>query len=604
MRKRQSKKAYKNKKTRKISQKKYLGGLHTAYQENIDNCHSHAIARCIYRICKDYKVIVPGTDNTPTPASPDSKHFDDYIKIKEMLRKNEITIDNNKYKMSVVDIFKHIYTNDEYIYSGDIYKGIDIDKDIDKGSILFNVTTNLNSGYRNAKNRHEQLTSLTKETNQLNTKLDGEVNQLYGEVKHLEGEIEKQKVEVVKQKVEVDQLGVEVNQLGDKVTECNSLLAELDKKRDETIKKRDETIKKNKKTIEKRDEIRRNCEEIIKTYNETVDKYIETDRKYEEILKTYNETDEKYIKTNTEYNETLKEYFDNHDKLTRETNENNTLNNKVNNFIKSSAKQLLGTESEEQFNNWNDFNKCINILNSNNYNIKLTEQQYNEYDSINKNQRIVYFTLLPIITYSIHILKIHILKKNILNIQNISKLFNQPVEFSPEEIAKICNNKKFFNDFNKYLKNYSEIQYNDNYTDDQLVKTQLANFNALTKSIRDKLKGKQIHHDEYKTDEYLEKQKQTKIYGIIYATNENIGKVFNNAHNENDAGHATTSTSDHAASLTSIKKNNNTENVDIQYKNSWGIKFGKDGNDTVENISPDSFTLTGFTVIDTDTDKS
>jgi hypothetical protein len=103
----------------------------------------------------------------------------------------------------------------------------------------------------------------------------------------------------------------------------------------------------------------------------------------------------------------------------------------------------------------------------------------------------------------------------------------------------------------------------------------------------------------------LEKQKQTKIYGIIYATNENIGKVFNNAHSENDAGHATSSTRGHAAPLTSIKKNNNTnDKVDIQYKDSGGIKFGKDGNDTVENISPDLFTLTGFTVIDTDTDKS
>lgn len=71
-------------KHKKYPKKKYLGGLRAIRQET-GNCHAHAIARCIYRICKDYRVMIPGTDKE-TPKTPtDKSEFDKQIEDDQLL---------------------------------------------------------------------------------------------------------------------------------------------------------------------------------------------------------------------------------------------------------------------------------------------------------------------------------------------------------------------------------------------------------------------------------------------------------------------------------------------------------------------------------------
>ena len=72
-----------SRKHKKYPKKKYLGGLHPVTQENNKNCTAHATSRCIYRICKDYEVIIPGTEppravpKTPTVGSEYDKQIAD-----------------------------------------------------------------------------------------------------------------------------------------------------------------------------------------------------------------------------------------------------------------------------------------------------------------------------------------------------------------------------------------------------------------------------------------------------------------------------------------------------------------------------------------------
>lgn len=97
--KRKLRQTYKNKKIRK----KYLGGLHHIQQGDrigVGNCRAHAFARCIYRICKDYEVIVPDTNEPiPNPKSGDYP-YNEYIKITSQVERKRV---NNKNELSIED---------------------------------------------------------------------------------------------------------------------------------------------------------------------------------------------------------------------------------------------------------------------------------------------------------------------------------------------------------------------------------------------------------------------------------------------------------------------------------------------------------------------
>ena len=202
-----------------------------------------------------------------------------------------------------------------------------------------------------------------------------------------------------------------------------------------------------------------------------------------------------------------------------------------------------------------------------------------DYDKgIEKNQNIVYFTLLPIITYFVYIIhdgKEYTITMKLSNagtheyntVDNISCLFNDKFAIKDKDKDKVLNNEEYFKNFNQYLKTYSEIKYDD-LNDTQLLNKQLNDFNALTANLRNQLEGKRIHYKQYNVDDYV--NEPTKYGFLKVKGTENMQAVFKEKISESKG---------HSVAITNVVKNGDNE-VEITYKNSWCKKFGDNGNET------------------------
>ena len=179
-----------------------------------------------------------------------------------------------------------------------------------------------------------------------------------------------------------------------------------------------------------------------------------------------------------------------------------------------------------------------------------------EHDTqIEEDQRLVYFTLLPIITYYVYATNkrfdpIYYIDENLNYNDSFSELFNEEFILNDYDKKTIVKNTEYFIRFNKSLGNNIDNPLS-------LLEIQLTAFNNLTKNLREALNDKKIHFKIYSVDKYINTDQ--KIYGIG-----SIKSISNS----------------HMVAITHVYLNNGDEVV-IKYKNSWKKKFGADSHETV-----------------------
>lgn len=195
------------------------------------------------------------------------------------------------------------------------------------------------------------------------------------------------------------------------------------------------------------------------------------------------------------------------------------------------------------------------------------QETFEEYKQIEDDQRLVYFTLLPIITYSSYIIEKYKSESELYNI-----LFNKTYNISDESKKNIIKQEEYFKKFNKKLAEQNGIS--SELSDMDLLNKQLQDFNALTGNLQNKLRNnrKGIHYNIYSLDQYINNFE--KIYGVLSVSGEKkMNEIFY------DDGYWESDPLDsHSVAITTIKEveNDNTK-VKIEYKNTWATEFGMTG---------------------------
>jgi hypothetical protein len=245
---------------------------------------------------------------------------------------------------------------------------------------------------------------------------------------------------------------------------------------------------------------------------------------------------------------------------------------------------------------WNDIEKVrtlIETIKSKNYNdLELAEKitdsffdgvkidiqtTYESMLQIQKYQKDIYFTLLPILTYYKYILKkndeiikIQMVDKNELTISNdINKM-----EITEEDKYQIIDNnnneitKEYFYELNEV---YFNQKLNDKNEDEKKthLNKQISNFKKLISLIPKKYILRKHYYNNI--DSYIEdkNEKQNRLFGVFSLSVDLANKIINTNH-----------ASSHAVTIESIEKNK--EGYHLCYKNSWGVKFGDEGRDNLE----------------------
>lgn len=219
-----------------------------------------------------------------------------------------------------------------------------------------------------------------------------------------------------------------------------------------------------------------------------------------------------------------------------------------------------------------DFEKAKILLENmyflRNEKITIPPNTFNEYTEIDKKQRIVYFTILPMATYIYYMISTHPKIMNIfLNLQqtNILATIISKINDSLPQIRK-----EYYIDFNKDLNVDSPIKYPDIKDIEARVTKQYNDYARLLEQFN----GKQIVCEFYNLDKYIEAQKP--IYGFLGVS----GKYMNKFP---ESEHAGEHSHGHAVSITSINyKANPKDGVIVKYKNSWIVMFGEKGHQTME----------------------
>ena len=190
---------------------------------------------------------------------------------------------------------------------------------------------------------------------------------------------------------------------------------------------------------------------------------------------------------------------------------------------------------------------------------------------IQKYQKDIYFTLLPILTYYEYILKkdekitIHEFDLTISN--DINKM--DITEEDKNTIINI-NNDEYFYELNKVYFNKIFEDENEN-EKKKYLNDQIDRFKKLISLIPEQyILRKQYYKniDSYIEDEKKE-EKQNRLFGVFSLSNDLVKKKIN-----------TNDKSNHAVIIESIEKIN--EGYKLCYKNSWGVKFGDEGLDNLE----------------------
>ena len=514
--------------TKKI-RNKYLGGLSVVPQKDIGNCAAHAITRSIYRLCKKHKMNVPGTsEEIPDPPS-NSDYFYDFALIQLVLNKCSITVNNTHYDNNILYILKHL--------SRGLMKGGG-NKNKDKIETIRKSIDDINETIHEISNKLEPINDGTLKNIEDVKKLSDEINKLQSEkndhIQNLNDLIYQNKIKML-DVINIDDLNdfeeeelyendseAEKKIVNDKKEENNVDQKEQNTQSQEVNEKQENKTKENK---TQKDKTQVNEKQSIETRSQGETKTIRLPSSYELlsiILKKLNFHNVKLI---------------------------NQINNATSDFEK--AKILLE-----------------NMYFLRNEKITIPPNIFNDYIEIDKKQRIVYFTILPMATYIYYMISNQPSRMNeFLNLQRKDSLATI--------IHKINNSlprtrQEYYIEFNKDLNGDSPIKYPDIKDIEARVTKQYNDYARLLEQFN----GKKIVCEFYKLDKYIDAQKP--IYGFLSVSGKYMNKFPESKHAD-DHSHG------HAVSITSINyKAKKREGVIVKYINSWIVMFGEKGHQTME----------------------
>ena len=213
--------------------------------------------------------------------------------------------------------------------------------------------------------------------------------------------------------------------------------------------------------------------------------------------------------------------------------------------------------------------------------VSIDEDTFNKYKNIDEKQRLVYFTILPMVTY----LEYFIPKDD----EDIEELYNgndftedDTVKTIIEETAKLFSKKtEYYTNFNKYLDTEYYNSLNENYPDyknmDQRIRRQHKDYVKLLKQLGNR-KLRFNYYFNIETYIKLQNDNKTIICGVLKVPDKYIN-IFPETSFVNYNFISSKFISGHAVSITKISLEGNI--VTVKYKNTWKVIFGNEGHQTI-----------------------
>ena len=547
---RKHKKTQKRKAKRSRKYRIHKGGLGSIAQSNIGNCQAQSVTRCLYRICKDLDIV----KKTPVNES-NNEALTIFNEIKKLTGKFYVIKSTGEEEYSSgYDMIKTI------LYEYQKQKHAEGERDTHKQEC--DKTT---------KEKNDQIAELTKQIDDLSKQISENNTQITKNNKQI--------TENNKNKETIDKNNKQITENNDKIESMNNEFTtqeEADNYNKETKKISDETqklIDDNNTLIDGNNKLVQDNKTLIKKNETLSDNKTNLVNKREPLWKDKHtheskcvDNDNKSIKSNTKLTYTLPPSYDEYTIRLNELIKGNKLNSdQVNGLDKlydlyeqNSSKSeicykilhLLDlTENDTLPPNYNtEFDKTENDTLPPNY-----KTEFDKFQNIEDEQKECYFDLLPVVTYTIHILE-----------KPITELFNNTTEtiFTDEIKEQIKAEKHYYSQFNKYLEEYASITNQDlvkqidkfNHYRNEIVKTKTLTFKYINETTEiDKLTSNQIK------------------YSYMSVPVSLVKTIFKIEKGKSDG---------HAVSLTDIETDES--NYKVTYKNSWGTKFGTDATETVD----------------------
>ena len=573
--------------TKKI-RNKYLGGLSVVPQKDIGNCAAHAITRSIYRLCKKHGMKVPGTEEQiPDPPS-NSNYFYDFALIQLVLNKFNVTVGHTHYENNILYILKDIS-------SGSMMGGGNKTKD--KIETIRKHIDNINETIHEISKNLEPINDGTVKNIEEVKKLSDEINKLRSEkndhIQNLNDLIYQDKIKKL-DVINIDGLR--------KYEEDDNEYEQHDTNKDEPIEddtieddtiedvtneddtKKDDTIEDvTNEGVTKKDDTKKDDTKKVVTNDDVTNK----DVTKKDVTKKHDGQDQKSDNKNNTNARVKKANDDKIRKLPSSTDILHEIITKFNNGNYETKNKIA--EALRQIDDAsNDFEKAKILLEdiylSNNEKITISNQTFNEYADIDRKQRLVYFTILPMITYIEYmVVNRYRYERSMIECLNLQQ--QNMINTIVNVIMNSDNKRKkeeYYIGFNQYLDSHSPIKYPSykaNKPKDEVQQITL----RVTKQYNDykqflqQFNNKKIHFGAYTLDKYINTQTNTEpIYGMLGVPTNYMDKFPESKHAE-EHSHG------HAVSITSINyKANATEGVIVKYKNSWLVMFGEKGHQTME----------------------
>lgn len=536
--------------TKKI-RNKYLGGLSVVPQKNIGNCAAHAITRSIYRLCKKHNMKIPGTNEVIPDPPNNSEYFYDFALIQLVLNKFSITVNNKHYDNNILYILEDL--------SRGLMKGGG-NKTKDKIETIRKHIDDINETIHEISKKLEPINDGTVKNIEEVKKLSDEINRLRSEkndhIQNLNDLIYQNKIKMLDVINTDDLKDFEEEELYD-----NDAEAEVNDKKEENNvdqKERKAQSQEETKTTENKTQVNEKQKD-----EKQVNK--KQENKTNENKKQENKTKENKTKENK--TKTIESQSQGENKTRRLPSSSELLSIILKKLNFRNANIL------NQINNaTSDFEKAKILLEnmyfSRNEKITIPPNIFNDYIEIDKKQRFVYFTILPMATYIYYMISNLPRDMNVfLNLEQTNTLATiiNKINSSANAIRK-----EYYIDFNKDLNGDSPIKYPDIQDIKARVTKQYNDYARLLEQFN----GKKIVCEFYDLDKYIEAQKP--IYGFLSVS----GKYMNKFP---ESKHADEHSHGHAVSITSINyKANKREGVIVKYKNSWIVMFGEKGHQTME----------------------